>query len=639
MHKQFSVIMQESLIALLFIFSTQAIIANAVTVKDFSKHQQFYNIKISPDGKKFAALINSDGGKRLVFLDAATNKLIYALNASKDSQPGDYYWANNERVVIQIERLIGSLEQPVSSGEIFAVNYDGKKAQMIYGYRSKRQDRAQGILTNLLPNKKKHVLIQSYAFAPGTVPKVMKLNIYTGRTKRVKIAPLQYGNFLIDHDGSPRFFSGLDNDNNVQLFYSAKKGDKWQNFGKQFKGEFTPVTFSKDNKSIYAFKSEHGQTQGLYKYNLDTKKATLLYHSDLADPSQTLNSNLGDTYGVRIDEDYPKYIYLDKNSIDAKLHKALYASFKGNNITITSSTKNGQQIVVAVSGDKSAGDFYLFNTKNMQAKFLFSAAPWLKSSEMAAMEPFRLKTKDGLTLNGYITLPKGKTKNLPTVILPHGGPHLREYWGFNTQAQMLANAGYAVVQVNYRGSTGYGKNFMESGYKNWGTKIQDDILLAAKYAISQGISDKKRLCIFGASFGGYSALQSAIRFPDFYQCAIGYAGVYDLPLLYNKGDIKAIKWGDAYLDKTLGTNVDEQLAQSPVYHVDKLKVPILIMHGEDDHRAPLEHAIRLRAALDKTHHPYEWLVKDKEGHGFYNEENILEANKAILAFLEKHIGH
>ncbi len=203
---------------------------------------------------------------------------------------------------------------------------------------------------------------------------------------------------------------------------------------------------------------------------------------------------------------------------------------------------------------------------------------------------------------------------------------------------MLANAGYAVIQVNFRGSIGYGKAFEEAGFKKWGTKIQDDIILAANYGVQQGISDKNRLCLMGTSFGGYSAIQSAIRQPELFQCAIGIAGIYDLPMLYDEGDIKALMWGDAFLDKVLGTDVAIQKSQSPVHNVDKLKAAIFIIHGEDDERAPIEHAEALKASLEKINYPFEWLVKDKEGHGFYNEDNILESNQKILSFLDKHIG-
>ena len=614
------------------------------SVEDFSQHPEYYNVKISPDGKHLAVLINTDGRKTLAFLDSKTFKLTFSFKGGKRDQVDDYYWVNNERVVAQIVQIRGPFEKPLNFGEIFAMNFDGRKRKMIFGYRSKKGiafSGHAGFLLDSLEGDDKHILIrkQPLSRSSDVVPEVVKLNVYTGKERRVKRAPLSYSQFLVDHNGTPRFVAGIDKNFKTQLFYSEGKGKDWQSFGKDFVGQFIPIGFSQDNESVYALKSEDGRPEGLYRYDLKSKQAKLLYQDDMVEPSVNLSSKLNGVFALRFDKDYPSYVYLTPDSSEAKLHKALLAAFHNDNVNITSVTRDGKQIIVHVSSDRNPGTFYLVDTETMKARYLLSAESWIKPSEMAITEPFRIKTQDGLLLNGFLTLPKGKTANLPTVILPHGGPHARDYWGYNSQVQMLANAGYAVVQVNFRGSTGYGQNFMAAGYGNWGTKIQDDILLATRYVIEQGIADKDRMCIFGSSFGGYSALQSAIREPDTFKCTIGYAGVYDLEMLYDEGDIKTIRWGDAYLDKTLGTDKVQLRAQSPVHHIDKLKAAVLIIHGEDDERAPIEHAEELRDALDETNHPYEWLVKDKEGHGFYKENNILEANKAILSFLDKYIGH
>lgn len=616
----------------------------AVTVEDFSKHPDYYNIKISPDGKHYAALADLNGIRQLVFLEAKTYKVTYALQAKSDSQPGNYYWVNNERVLVQVQQLRGALEQPLDFGELYGINYDGSKGRMVFGYRSKEgivRSGDAGFIVDRLKKDKKHVLIrkQSLTNSSDSISQIVKLNVYTGKERKVRKAPVSYAQFLIDNKGVPRFASGVDKEHKNKLFYTEGKGKDWVEFGEDFAGKFTPVSFAADNKSIYAFKSEDGKTSGLYKYDIKSQKSTELYRSELVDPTGVMMSDLNEVFGIRLDEDYPSYAYLDDEMKDAKLHKALFAAFKGDRLNITSKTSDGRYAVVRVSGDRDPGTFYQFDTKTMSAKVLFQSAPWLKRSELAQVEPFRIKSKDGLVLNGYMTLPKGKDKNLPLIVLPHGGPHARDYWGYDPQVQMLANAGYAVVQVNFRGSTGYSKNFMEAGYTNWGTLIQDDIIQATKYMIQTGVADKNRVCIFGASFGGYSALQSAIVEPDMFKCAIGYVGVYDLPMLYKEGDIRTIKWGDAYLDKTLGQDKEAQIAQSPVYNVDKLKAPVFIVHGAKDNRAPIEHAYKLRDVLKAANHPYEWLVKDKEGHGFYDEANILELNKAILKFLDKHIGN
>ncbi|MEI6859070.1 MAG: S9 family peptidase [Shewanella sp.] len=612
----------------------------AQTVEDFSRHSQFYNVKISPNGKHLAVLISTDGRKTLAFLDSKTFEVTFSLGGEARDQVADYYWVNDERVIIQVEKVRGSLAKPINTGEIFAVNYDGKKKRMIFGYRAKNPSNYGGFLIDTLKDDERHVLISKQPLSHRTdvLAEVAKLNVYTGRSRRVKRAPIAYSQFLIDHDGVPRFVAGMDKKANTKLYYSKGKGEDWQPFGEVFEGEFEPIAFGEDNKTVYALKSLDGGPKGLYHYNLETQKETELYRSTMVDPTYVLSSKLNEVYGLRLDEDYPFYLYLKPDSSEAKLHQSLVSAFNGDTVIVSSTTRDRKQAVVHVSSDRNPGTFYLFDTETMKAQYLMSARSWIKPENMAMTEPFRIKTPDGLILNGQMTLPKGQSNNLPTVVMPHGGPHVRDYWGYDPQVQMLANAGYAVVQINFRGSSGYGENFIEAGYGNWGTKIQDDILLATTYAVQQGVADKDRLCILGVSFGGYSALQSAIRSPDTFKCAIGYAGVYDLEMLYDEGDTKRLRWGEAYLDKTLGTDTAKQRAQSPVHHVSQLKAPVLIIHGEDDERAPIEHAEALKDALDKASHPYEWLVKDKEGHGFYKEQNILEANKAILSFLDKYIG-
>ncbi|CAM3655001.1 alpha/beta hydrolase family protein [Parendozoicomonas haliclonae] len=617
--------------------------AMAVSVEDFAKHSEFYNVKISPDGKHLAVLMNDEGLPKLAFLRTEDKKPVFILKATKKSIPTSYDWISNERVLFSVGRDIGALEMPVGTGELYGINFDGSKSRIIAGSRSKSGIALTGYsysLVDRLKDDDRHVLAfkKRWERDGSALPEIVKLNVFSGKEKRIKRAPMATGGFLLDNEGVPRFYGGLTDDYKTKLYYRKDDKSDWELFAEDTTGKFEPVAFSDDGKSVYILKGEENTTRGVYEYNIASGESELLYRSDIADPTDVLSSGDSGTYGVRMDEDYPTYVFLNNEKVVAKVHKALAGSFNGDKVTITSSTEDGKQVVAYVSGDRNPGEYYLIDTAKMSAQHLLSSRPWLKSSELALSEPFRLKSPDGMTINGYLTLPNGKSENLPLVVMPHGGPHARDYWGYNRDAQMLASKGYAVVQVNFRGSTGYGKSFEEAGWTNWGTSIQDDITLAANYAIQTGVADKDRVCIYGASFGGYSALQSAIREPGLYKCAIGYVGVYDLPMLYNEGDIKENKWGGAYLDTTLGNDESRQISQSPARHVDKLKAPVLIVHGKDDERAHIEHAYALRDALDKKGHPYEWLVKDKEAHGFYKEENIVEFYNTMLTFLDKHIG-
>jgi acylaminoacyl-peptidase len=292
-----------------------------------------------------------------------------------------------------------------------------------------------------------------------------------------------------------------------------------------------------------------------------------------------------------------------------------------------------------VSSDKEPGALYLLDTQSGKLTELLRSMPWLNPSLLADREAIKLKARDGLDLYGYITLPKGKQTKLPLIIIPHGGPHgIRDSWVFDREAQLFANRGYAVLQVNFRGSGGYGRQFLVSGFQKWHTTMQDDLTDAVNWAVAEGIADRNRLCIYGGSYGGYSALMSPIREPDLYKCAVGYVGVYDMPLMYGRGDVPARPEGRTYLERVIGTDENELRAMSPVYNLDKLKAALFLVHGEKDVRAHFQHYKELTAALDARGYAYEFLTKPKEGHGFFKEENNIELYTKMLTFFDKHIG-
>ena len=222
--------------------------------------------------------------------------------------------------------------------------------------------------------------------------------------------------------------------------------------------------------------------------------------------------------------------------------------------------------------------------------------------------------------------------------MPHGGPHgVRDTVHYDSTSQMLANNGLAVLKVNFRGSGGYGENFERAGHRKWGAEVQFDIIDGVKHLIDTGIADQGNICIMGASFGGYSALQSSIIEPDMFKCAIGVVGVYDLPLMFEEGDIQRRRAGTEYLHAVLGNDEKELKAFSPVHNIDKLKAPVLVVHGKEDERAPIEHAEHLIAAMEKHEHPYEYMEFKDEGHGFYNQEHRTKYYQKVLTFLNKHL--
>ncbi|HUM48254.1 MAG TPA: S9 family peptidase, partial [Chitinophagales bacterium] len=260
--------------------------------------------------------------------------------------------------------------------------------------------------------------------------------------------------------------------------------------------------------------------------------------------------------------------------------------------------------------------------------------------ELASMKPISYTSKDGFTIHGYLTLPlHAKEKQLPVVINPHGGPWVRDTWGFNPEVQFLANRGYAVLQVNYRGSTGYGRKFWEASFKQWGKKMQDDLTDGVNWLIDAGIADPDRIAIYGGSYGGYATLAGLTFTPDKYACGIDYVGVSNLFTFMNT----IPPYWKPFLDmmyEMVGNPVTESELlheSSPVFHVEEIRAPLLVVQGKNDPRVNINESNQIVEALRKKGVAVEYIVKDNEGHGFHNEENRFEFYSAMERFLQKHL--
>jgi dipeptidyl aminopeptidase/acylaminoacyl peptidase len=298
-------------------------------------------------------------------------------------------------------------------------------------------------------------------------------------------------------------------------------------------------------------------------------------------------------------------------------------------------------MVVYAYSDKNPGDFYLFDAKTAKVALLFSEKPEIDPEQMAAMQPVTITARDGVVLHGYLTVPAGSDgKNLPLIMNPHGGPHgIRDYWQFNPEAQFFSNHGYAFLQVNYRGSGGYGARFQDMGYRHWASTMQDDLADSVQWAVKQGIADPKRMCIYGASYGGYAAMESAVRYPDLYKCVVGYVGLYDLNLAEKHYAVENFASGKRSNYIYLGDDAKQLAADSPVNNADKLKASVFIIYGGQDKLVVPENASEMLSALDKAGKPHEApLYRADEGHGFRKVENNIELYTRMLAFFDQYIG-
>jgi dipeptidyl aminopeptidase/acylaminoacyl peptidase len=615
----------------------------------FAKFPQFRQMVISPTGKYLAASMERDDGIPIVSVfDLKNMAPLSTIEFKREELPGKLTWLNDSRLGMNILMQTGSLDFPVTSGDYYAMNADGTRKEALWGFRNQA-----GIAVNpevsvmqilhRLPEDEDHILVAENVLnnPKPAFTKAYKLNIYTGRKRSVATAPIRGARLLADHNANVRFASGVDPDENnkIKIYYRQQNGEDWQLF-KSFdeeQGKLTPIAFSPDNQSVYALADIEDPVSGLIELNLQDQKMTTLYRHPLVDIDDVALSHDASLLSARVSPDKTHYEILSDHPV-AQWWQKLQNTFPDQTVEVTSTTRDGKNMLVNVSSASNPGDFYLFDTENMQMQFLVKSRPWLDSGEMAEVKPFKMQARDGVELHGYLTLPKGKAENLPLVVHPHGGPHgPRDYWQFNPDAQLLASRGYAVLQLNFRGSGGYGREFMYSGYGKWGAEMQDDLTDATLWAVEQGIADKQRICIYGASYGGYAALMGVTKEPDLYQCAVGYVGVFNLPMMFEEGDIPDSKYGLNFLNKALGEDKEALKKRSPAFNAGQIKADIFLVHGAKDVRVPIEQAESLKQALDKAGHPYEWMVKDKEGHGFYDEGNREEMYQRLLAFLDKNL--
>lgn len=620
-----------------------------VPLEEFVKLPLYGSIKLSPTGEYIAATVrNDDGESSLVIFSTESNQITAIVEGHRNDFINNYFWANDERVVVSMGTKYGSLDAPSATHNIAAVNWDGKKSDWLFG-RAKsdniswdRSYKAASLL-HLLPDDDKHILIEvnDYAEANGSYTEVLKLDIYSGRTSRVTTAPERGASVVVDNAGAIRMSVAVDPDKDNAIVIHERRGKRWHEIGEYHgrEGNLTPVAFAPDNRSLYVLDNRQTGKDSLYLLNPESGEQESVYGHDLVDISGVEIAPDGAVIGVYVEPDYPDYISVDAEHPMSQWLEKVRARLRGYRVTPTSVTTDGKLAVIRTDADRVPPRYFLLQTESGQLSQLVSVLPDIDSGLMRPMEPYALEARDGTQIFAYLTRPNDSEGPFPLVVLPHGGPHgVRDHWQYNPEVQLLASRGYAVLQVNFRGSGGYGKDFLYSGYGEWGTLMQDDVTDATQWAIREGLAEDGRICIYGGSYGGYAAMMGAVREPDLYQCVIAYVGVYDLELMFKKGDIPTRDSGIVFLKQAIGEDKADLHARSPVHNLDKLKAPVFIVHGGKDHRVDIAHAYQLRDALEAIDKPYEWMVKPKEGHGFYRPENRLELYQRMLAFLEQHIG-
>ncbi|WP_019923778.1 prolyl oligopeptidase family serine peptidase [Duganella zoogloeoides] len=631
-------------------------------IASFFSNPAFNGAMLSPNGRYLAAFTGArDRRDGLAVVDLTTMEAAMVAQF-RDTDIGQARWVNNERLLFStVDRTQGRRDVRFAPG-VFAVNRDGKQFRQL-AKRNEQFIRAGGDRDDMLPwhtfmldqdgpqTGDDVYVTDAGIIAPGILVSqdLVRVNTRNGLSRPVD-HPGTAQDWLLDHQGEPRLVETLDQ--NIQkIQYLDPVTGAWRvlasfNAYTANRNSFSPLAFGPDG-SLYVVANGGQDLSALYQYDLKNNKlGQRLVTLDGFDFQGHLVISNDKLLGVRGDGDAEGSVWFDpgmqalQQKIDARLPGLV-------NLVTPPKRPETPWVLVESYSDRQPRRFLVFNTETGKMSEVGNVAPAIKASAMGTRDLVQYTARDGLTIPAWLTLPPGsKDKNLPMVVLVHGGPFMRgDNWNWNANAQFLASRGYAVLEPEFRGSTGHGNAHFMAGWKQWGLKMQDDIADGTRWAIAQGTADAKRICIAGASYGGYSTLMGLINDPDLYKCGINWIGVTDIDLMYDSGwryssDMSA-GWKQYGMPELVADQVKDAAqiqATSPLRRAAEIRQPLLLAYGGADVRVPLNHGIKFYDAVKKTNPNVEWVEYEEEGHGWALPKNRIDFWGRVEKFLDKQIG-
>lgn len=604
--------------------------APKIAVEEFFKNPEKFSWRISPDGE-YASYLSPHNGHTNVFVQKISDSVGVPVTNDTVRNIYRYQWKGNRIVYLQD---VGGDE----NFQMFSVSADGKDLKALTPFPKVRTEIFDDWRD--IAGKEKEMMIglnkrDNRFFDPYSI------NIETGELKVLFENDKNYDSWFTDHTGVIRIASKTDGVNTT-YYQRATEAAPFDSFlTTTYKDQFAIQFFTFDNKNIYVSSNIGRDKTAIVEYDLAAKKEVKEIYANAEYDVDGLSYS--EKRKVLTHASFTSW-KRENHFLDAETeaeYKKMQDKFKGYEIGIYGNNNAEDKFVVWTGNDKVAARYYFYDKKTGDTKFLADAFPWLKEEHMATMKPVEYKSRDGLTIHGYLTLPKGyEAKNLPVVINPHGGPWARDDWGFNNEAQMFANRGYAVLQMNFRGSTGYGKEFWLKSQKQWGKTMQDDITDGVQWLIKEGIADPKRVAIYGGSYGGYATLAGVTYTPDLYACAVDYVGVANM-FTFMKTIPPYWEPYKAMFYEMVGDPVKDSAllaAASPVLHAGNIKTPLFVAQGANDPRVNKAESDQMVEALKKRGVAVDYMVKNDEGHGFANENNRLDFYKAMDKFFDKYLS-
>lgn len=648
----------------MFSLSGYAQVAARAPVEDFLKRDLFGEMKLSPNGEYLAATVPLEDRTDLIILRVSDMQKTGYARVAKEHLVTSFNWVNPTRVIFSMAEYEGVDVSPSGLPGLFGINADGSDQGLpIIGdgadkfessgtlIKKRSNDGVVAWMLDDLKDEDKQILVRIGKFSQGNdasrygkympVTEVQKVDVQTGSGSTVAKIPYSLADFTTDHAGEVRFSTASNSDNYVKTFYRKDRKADWVLINDEEDTGIivSPIGFDKSNSIAYLQYQEKTGPDSVYAYDTNTATKTLLVRDNNVSPAGYFFSPIDDVlFGIFYYDGYPRIHYVDPKNASAQALKSVASAFKENTVIPVSYSTDGNLGLYFVSGDNMPGEYYLYDQVAKKLKFIAAKNSWLKPETLARTDVYEVVARDGTKLEAFVTLPLGSSgKNLPMVVYPHGGPFgVFETWDFNSEVQMIASRGYAVLQLNFRGSGNYGRSFKLAGYKQWGGLMQDDLTDATRWAIKEGIAAPNRICVYGSSYGGYAALMGAVKEPDLYRCAIGDIGVYDMPMMFGRGDIQWSDSGENYLKDMLGEK--DLITNSPSRNANKIKAAVLLLAGAEDDRAPKQHTEAMFNALKAAGKQVEMKIYDREGHGNFLIENKIDHANRVLEFLDKNIG-
>ncbi|HLA73430.1 MAG TPA: S9 family peptidase [Steroidobacteraceae bacterium] len=607
----------------------------APSIAEFAADTDFSYPTLSPDGSKVAFVTRVQELRVLVVLDLVKRERRAIMRATNDTF--ELTWCGfktNERLLCGFSGTEFDGGQPYPVSRLVAIDVAGTgKPKVLVQNGNHGQSQFQDRIMDWQIDDPKHVYIQLTGDTDGPFPTVYALDVFSGLTSVVQRGRTPILRWSTDRKGVVRFGSGYDEKRSTYITRDSAD-DKWRTLGKWELGQdhFDVVGFGAAPGTLLVEASHNGRS-AIFEMDLSEKSDRQLLFSnaevDVGGPIYWPADHriIGFSYAT----DRSKRMLFDEEA--ARIYDAIDVVIPNAENYVVDSSRDGKKLLIASQSDVRPSEYYVLDLTDRKLSRIGSANPALAKTPLAPMTSINIKAPDGRILPGYLTLPLGSGgKKVPTIVYPHGGPYARDGWGFDPMVQFMASRGYAVIQVNFRGSTGYGDEWYEAGLRNWGTVMVDDITAATKWAISEGIADPAHTCIVGWSYGGYAALMSAVREADLYKCVVSIAGVSDLRALANE---ERRFYGGRFRAKySIGDDTDELKAGSPLRATEKIKAPVLLVHGDDDVQVAVDHSRRMARALDKEKKKHELVIIKDGNHSLSRyewRETLLTKLEAFLA--------